>query len=322
MFNGVSAQDGGRGELSLSASGAGGRAPGGGAALGSLLYSQTANETSEGGLSMTFTEIPASIEIADDFEVTDEVWDVDGVVASGFWYYDDPTAIDQMTVTFYQDSSGMPGAVACAASIATYSDAGSTGYLTAEFSTPCQLEQGTYWVSAMPGFDSDQGYGFAYYRWYWTLVSSTHGSSAMVRDPSDLGGGGILTWTALTSLGLAYTDMSFEIYGEVGTLDEDDPDPVPPPEPAIHVPNIGTVMVTTNAPTRVYEAPGGGVLRNGGQEVWFPRDADGNGYDTYTVTRTVTLDNGEVWLGVFMGTDTWVYLPYDAVIPLTWLDVE
>lgn len=89
----------------------------------------------------------------------------------------------------------------------------------------------------------------------------------------------------------------------------------------INVPNVGTVLIRTTNPQPVYEAPGGGLVRVGVDELWLPNDADGSGYDTYTVTSIEQLDNGEVWVEIFLGSAKFVWVPLDNVIPVTYLDI-
>ena len=81
--------------------------------------------------------------------------------------------------------------------------------------------------------------------------------------------------------------------------------------PSYGVPNLGLVKINATAGIQPYGMPGMEM-----QNFVLPADYDGNGYDTYTVTE-VTMVGDEYWLGLFIGSGDWVYVPYSAVIPLT-----
>ena len=81
--------------------------------------------------------------------------------------------------------------------------------------------------------------------------------------------------------------------------------------PSYGVPNLGLVQINATAGLQPYGMPGMEM-----QNFVLPADFDGNGYDTYIVTD-VELYNGDYWLGLFIGSGDWVYVPYSAVIPLT-----
>lgn len=75
------------------------------------------------------------------------------------------------------------------------------------------------------------------------------------------------------------------------------------------IPNLGEIMITTDQVQQPYDAPGGGLiyLPTGG-ELFLPFDADGNGFDTYTITQMTTIGD-VVWYGVFIGNRYWIWLP-------------
>ena len=81
--------------------------------------------------------------------------------------------------------------------------------------------------------------------------------------------------------------------------------------PSYSIPNLGLVQINASAPIQPYGIPGLEM-----QNFVLPADSDGNGFDTYTVTD-VEFYNGEYWLGLYLGSGDWVYVPYSAVIPLT-----
>ena len=89
-------------------------------------------------------------------------------------------------------------------------------------------------------------------------------------------------------------------------------DPTPPEvPPALHVPNQGLVQINAHAPVQPYGMPGMEL-----QNFMLPADYDGNGFDTYVVTE-VTMVDGEYWLGIFIGNDIWLWVPYSSVQVLT-----
>ena len=87
--------------------------------------------------------------------------------------------------------------------------------------------------------------------------------------------------------------------------------PPPAPPPGITVPNLGLVQINAHEPVQPYGMPGMEL-----QNFILPADYDGNGFDTYVVAE-VTMYGGEYWLGLFIGNDIWVWVPYSAVQPLT-----
>lgn len=98
---------------------------------------------------------------------------------------------------------------------------------------------------------------------------------------------------------------------------------IPVPEPVITaaglgVPNLGLIRISTAQSQPVYQRPGGRQpIRDGaGREIRLPNDADGNGYDTYTVAE-VRIVSGQVWLGIFLGSASYGYVPLSRVTPIT-----
>jgi hypothetical protein len=82
--------------------------------------------------------------------------------------------------------------------------------------------------------------------------------------------------------------------------------------PGIPVPNLGLVLIGFSQAQAAYQEPGGDPIAG----VVLPEDADGNGFDTYVVTDVVVY-NGEIWLGLFLGSANWGYVPLSKVLPLT-----
>lgn len=86
--------------------------------------------------------------------------------------------------------------------------------------------------------------------------------------------------------------------------------------PGIPVPNLGVVMIDQSRAQAAYQEPGGDPVAG----IVLPADADGSGFDTYIVTNIVYV-GGEYWVGLFVGSADWVYVPLDQVLPLTDLDL-
>ena len=94
------------------------------------------------------------------------------------------------------------------------------------------------------------------------------------------------------------------------------PPPAGDPELGINVPNKGEIMITSEMSQFGYGSPAGEPARTAsGAGVWLPNDIDGNGFDTYVVTGQTEVD-GEVWLSIFIGNETWVWVPQSTVIVL------
>lgn len=84
--------------------------------------------------------------------------------------------------------------------------------------------------------------------------------------------------------------------------------------PGIGVPHLGEVLI--NVPQAAYQSPNGEAVSG----LVLPADADGNGFDTYVVANIV-YDGGEYWVGLFVGSSNWVWVPLDGVLPLSSLSL-
>ena len=103
---------------------------------------------------------------------------------------------------------------------------------------------------------------------------------------------------------IAYGFTQFWFYG---------PGSLIPAGGTIAVNNIALVSINTTQVQMVYQEAGGDPIRNDlGGEVFLPHDADGNGYDTYVVDSTQTLD-GRVWLAIWLGSNNLGWVPLDGV---------
>ena len=102
--------------------------------------------------------------------------------------------------------------------------------------------------------------------------------------------------------------------------------PSPPGSPPIAssnfvIPNEGLVQISAEQAQPVYYAPAEHPIQLNGGELWLPADADGNGYDTYVVTEVRIVD-GEVWVGIFLGSSLWGWVPLANVTPLSYIPTE
>lgn len=87
-------------------------------------------------------------------------------------------------------------------------------------------------------------------------------------------------------------------------------------EPPLYVPNLGLVRIDVKNTQPVFQSPGGPPILRGSSLLLLPHDFDGNGFDTYTVTKIVQF-NGENWVGIFLGSGNWGYVPLANVVPIT-----
>lgn len=141
-------------------------------------------------------------ETADDFVVPAGGWTLDGVFAPGsFAGFGGTGNITNVTVTVYADAGGMPGAAVCTETGAPVS-ALTDPNISFQFTTPCVLPAGNYWLSVVVAADD---------RWNWGDANSNNaGSLPYLQDPADEFGGLATTWTDFPTLGLG-TDMSFTL---------------------------------------------------------------------------------------------------------------
>ena len=84
--------------------------------------------------------------------------------------------------------------------------------------------------------------------------------------------------------------------------------------PQLPAPQIGMISISASQTQPVYEAAGGGVVRDAdGNELWLPQDYDGNGYDTHLVMSSTEID-GQTWYEVWIGAaSSTVWVPADKV---------
>jgi len=142
---------------------------------------------------------------ADDFVVGSGGTTLNGIFAPGTFSSGAGTVTD-VTVIVYTDAGGMIGPAVC-----TYTEVPTTvggindGDVGVQFSSPCTLGMGTYWISV-----EVNGSG----RWNWIQSAATPGQTgaeAQLIDPIDYFGAGIIDWTGFAAIGLA-GDLGFVLY--------------------------------------------------------------------------------------------------------------
>lgn len=275
--------------------------------LGSVLYTQGGSTWTTQFVTTLFpagADDDLDSELADDFEVpADTTWHIDGVKAPGQDFGEDmdyyPATVN---VTFYNNSGGLPGSVACnydAIPVTSYS---AVMDLTVELPTDCTLGTGHYWFAiqtiATLSDNSIEG-------WFWRSAGGVlYGNEAAWRNPPDGWGTGCTSWAAVSTCASGQYDRLFTLYGstEAGAA-----------PPAIQVPNEGEIMISAAAPVVAYDGPGGNPVAIGpDQALVLPNDADGNGFDTHVITDTQVVD-GETWYAIFIGSPDWVWVPASQV---------
>lgn len=124
------------------------------------------------------------------------------------------------------------------------------------------------------------------------------------------------TWTGVTVTETGVdSDLESVVLGDYTCLSS-----APVVVAGVPVPNLGVVMIPTSSPVVGHVTAGGQAIRTGGgSELALPSDADGNGFDTYVVTEVVE-DGDVIWLGLFVGSENWVWVQLSDVIPLTAID--
>lgn len=76
----------------------------------------------------------------------------------------------------------------------------------------------------------------------------------------------------------------------------------------IAVPNRGLIQINADQPIVPYMRPDMGPIPG----LILPQDADGNGSDTYVVTGWRRYQGG-LWLGIFLGSEDWGWVPAKQV---------
>lgn len=89
--------------------------------------------------------------------------------------------------------------------------------------------------------------------------------------------------------------------------------PIPPFVDFVSPPNTGEVTIGAGANIPALDSPGGNVVELNGNPLLLPKDADNNGFDTYIITETVTV-NDVTYYGLFVGSSNYVYVQANQVV--------
>jgi len=138
---------------------------------------------------------------ADDFVVGAGGTTLDGIYAYGFWSFP-PGTVTDVTVIVYTDAGGMIGPAVCTyTEVPTFVGGNNGADVGVQFSSPCVLGAGTYWISV-----EVNGSG----RWNWTQSAGQQGAEAQIIDPIDYFGLGLTDWTSFSATGAGLSgDMGF-----------------------------------------------------------------------------------------------------------------
>lgn len=84
----------------------------------------------------------------------------------------------------------------------------------------------------------------------------------------------------------------------------------------LNAPNNGMLLITVAQSQPIYDSAGGSMIRlPSGEALLLPHDYDGNGFDTHIITAKASVA-GQIWYGIFIGNDVWVWLPNTNVTVL------
>ena len=174
-----------------------------------VLYSQNSGNNGEAVISQYRSDTGDSIYIADDFEIPGgESWEITDVNVTGFYSAGAAGGTESdIFVRFYEDDAGTPGNLIAAVNGNSWTN---EPEWNVTLSSPVNLNSGTYWVGvATVAVEAE--------RWNWYELDVAAGNNpAHLIDYNDVFGAGATDWTSLPALGLAGTDMVFELEGTVG----------------------------------------------------------------------------------------------------------
>lgn len=83
--------------------------------------------------------------------------------------------------------------------------------------------------------------------------------------------------------------------------------------PTVQVPNRGEITIGAGANVVTYTGPGDVPVFIGSTILTLPQDFDGNGFDTFVITDSVTVNEVEYY-GIFVGSRSFVYVVADQVV--------
>lgn len=176
---------------------------------GTVLYDQSG--TAANGAAIQFSGSVYDSEGADDFVVTDASgWSVSGLNLQTSFSAAPPGGITY-DVNFYADSGGAPGATAaCSYPGISGTLDGTATALSISLPAPCDLAQGTYWLSVVPNMTWPP-------QFFWSLdANATIGAPGQWRNPGDGYASGCTAWSPTTACGFVETNYLFQVIGAVG----------------------------------------------------------------------------------------------------------
>jgi len=181
-----------------------------------LLFDQTNNPTG----STAAQDFEATYDIydckaADDFVVpSGETWYIDSVIMEGTY-----SAVAQFNsgavVSFYDNSSGLPGTLISTQTVSSGADPDGNGSLVVHFTSPVVLTGGTYWLVGWARKDYANNGG----QWYWGRNSTGSGNNFLWQNSGNGFSTGCTSWIAATSCSaLAVSDpgLRFQLWGCYG----------------------------------------------------------------------------------------------------------
>lgn len=196
------------------------------------------------------TNNPTGATAAQDFETVNDLYDCKGaddfVVPSGqTWYIDSVILYGQYSagaqlnsgviVSFYDNSSGLPGTLVATETAASNADPDGNGSLIMHFSTPVVLTPGTYWLVGCARKDFGSGGG----QWYWGRNSTGSGNNFLWQNPLNGFGTGCTSWIAASScsaLGVTDPGLRFKVWGCYG------------PKPSLELGSDDTILCSNEVP--------------------------------------------------------------------------
>lgn len=190
---------------------------------GVILFDQTDNASGNGAPDQDFEAAydAYDAEGADDFMVDAAAgWSIMQVATVGTQSAGGTP--NSVSITFFNDNAGAPGAAIPECTYTGLTPTGTDSFVI-DLPAPCNLQQGTYWVSQI----TDQTFGGGNGQHFFSNRTVQSGNPAHWRNPGDGFGTGCVDFTPMTVCGVGggtNPDFLFQIIGEIGIL---------PPPPAV-----------------------------------------------------------------------------------------
>ena len=177
-----------------------------------VLYDQNNNYDAAVGalVSQEFGDLPTyNTFSADDFTVpAGPNWTVSRVIVSG-QYFNGTGPAPAVNVYFYNDASGLPGALVTSFSGVTISAGAASGNFTIDLPSTVILPPGTYWVSVTAAMDFAAGG-----EWGWNASTNSAGNLPAWQNPAGgFGGCPPATWNYINNCGTSGSDdLMFSVW--------------------------------------------------------------------------------------------------------------